>query len=255
MSDGSNGHSTRRQFSVWVIKDDVNFRGSGFCTIIRRKLLVKSILKTVASGWSPLVASVVLLAVMTTAQAAGKKPNVLILWGDDIGYWNISTYNQGMMGYKTPNIDRIAKEGAMFTDWYGQQSCTAGRSAFITGQTPLRTGLLKVGLPGAKEGLQDKDPTIAELLKGQGYATAQFGKNHLGDADSTLPTAHGFDEFMGSLYHLNSEEEAEDPDYPKSAEFHKMFGTRGVLDARATDRDDPTTDPRFGRVGKQTIRD
>src|SRR5476651_675675 len=223
MSDGSNGHSTRRQFSVWVIKDDVNFRGSGFCTIIRRKLLVKSILKTVASGWSPLVASVVLLAVMTTAQAAGKKPNVLILWGDDIGYWNISAYNQGMMGYRTPNIDRIAKEGALFTDWYGQQSCTAGRAAFITGQSPFRTGLTKVGLPGAKEGLQARDVTIAELLKAQGYMTAQFGKNHLGDLDEHLPTAHGFDEFMGSLYHLNAEEEFENLDYFQDPAVIKRF--------------------------------
>jgi arylsulfatase len=147
------------------------------------------------------------------AQAADKKPNILILWGDDIGYWNVSTYNQGMMGYKTPNIDRIAKEGAAFTDWYGQQSCTAGRAAFITGQSPFRTGLLKVGLPGAKEGLQARDVTIADLLKGQGYMTAQFGKNHLGDLDEHLPTAHGFGEFKGSLYHLNAEDEPEHEDY------------------------------------------
>ncbi len=146
------------------------------------------------------------------AAPAAKKPNILIIWGDDIGLWNVSAYNQGMMGYKTPNIDRIAKEGALFTDWYGQQSCTAGRACFITGQVGFRTGMLKVGLPGAKEGLQARDVTIAELLKGQGYATAQFGKNHLGDADSTLPTAHGFDEFFGSLYHLNAEEEFESPD-------------------------------------------
>ena len=150
-----------------------------------------------------------------TASAAGKKPNILILWGDDIGYWNVSAYNQGMMGYKTPNIDRIAKEGALFTDWYGEQSCTAGRSAFITGQSGFRTGNLKVGLPGAKEGLQARDVTLAQLLKAQGYMTAQFGKNHLGDSDETLPTAHGFDEFMGSLYHLNAEQEPENPDYFK----------------------------------------
>ena len=143
------------------------------------------------------------------ALAASKKPNIVVIWGDDIGYWNISAYNQGMMGYKTPNIDRIAKEGGLYTDWYGEQSCTAGRSAFITGQSGYRTGNLKVGLPGAKEGLQARDVTLAELLKAQGYATAQFGKNHLGDADSTLPTAHGFDEFMGSLYHLNAEQEPE----------------------------------------------
>ncbi len=160
---------------------------------------------------------------------ATKKPNILILWGDDIGYWNISAYNLGMMGYQTPNIDRIAKEGALFTDWYGQQSCTAGRACFITGQSGFRTGLLKVGLPGAKEGLQARDVTIAELLKGQGYMTAQFGKNHLGDADETLPTAHGFDEFFGSLYHLNAEQEPENPDYYKKPEMRKKYGTRGVI--------------------------
>src|SRR5215510_10763098 len=163
------------------------------------------------------------------AQQQTKKPNILILWGDDIGYWNISAYNLGMMGYKTPNIDRIAKQGAMFTDWYGQQSCTAGRAAFITGQCGFRTGMLKVGLPGAKEGLQARDVTIAQLLKAQGYMTAQFGKNHLGDADETLPTAHGFDEFMGSLYHLNAEQEPENPDYFKDPAMIKKYGTRGVI--------------------------
>ncbi len=166
----------------------------------------------------------------SVAHAADKKkPNILILWGDDIGYWNISAYNQGMMGYKTPNIDRIAKQGALFTDWYGQQSCTAGRACFITGQSGYRTGLLKVGLPGAKEGLQARDVTIAQLLKAQGYMTAQFGKNHLGDADSTLPTVHGFDEFMGSLYHLNAEQEPEHPDYFKDPAMIKKYNTRGVL--------------------------
>ena len=160
---------------------------------------------------------------------AEKKPNFLILWGDDIGWFNISAYNHGMMGYKTPNIDRIAKEGAMFTDWYGQQSCTAGRACFITGQSGFRTGMLKVGLPGAKEGLQARDVTIAELLKDQGYMTAQFGKNHLGDADETLPTAHGFDEFFGSLYHLNAEQEPENPDYFKDPEMIKKYATRGVI--------------------------
>ncbi len=158
-----------------------------------------------------------------------KKPNVLVIFGDDIGYWNISAYNLGMMGYKTPNIDRIAKEGALFTDWYGQQSCTAGRACFITGQSGFRTGLLKVGLPGAKEGLQARDVTIAQLLKAQGYMTAQFGKNHLGDADETLPTAHGFDEFMGSLYHLNAEEEFENVDYFKDPALVERFKTRGVI--------------------------
>ena len=176
-----------------------------------------------------LLAVAFVVLVCTQAQAQQKKPNILIIWGDDIGYWNVSAYNQGMMGYKTPNIDRIAKEGALFTDSYGQQSCTAGRAAFITGQTPFRTGLLKVGLPGAKEGLQKEDPTLADLLKQQGYMTGQFGKNHLGDRDEHLPTAHGFDEFFGSLYHLNAEDEPEHPDYPKNPEFRKKFGTRGVI--------------------------
>jgi arylsulfatase A-like enzyme len=160
---------------------------------------------------------------------AAKQPNILILWGDDIGTWNISYFSRGGMGYRTPNIDRVANEGVAFTDWYGQQSCTAGRAAFITGQNPLRTGLTKVGMPGATVGLQAEDPTIAELLKPLGYATGQFGKNHLGDRDEYLPTAHGFDEFFGNLYHLNAEEEPELPDYPKDPAFKKQFGPRGVL--------------------------
>src|SRR5208283_1390555 len=163
---------------------------------------------------------------------ADKKPNILIIWGDDIGWYNISAYNLGVMGYRTPNIDRIAKEGALFTDWYGQQSCTAGRAAFITGQSPIRTGLTKVGLPGAKLGLQPEDPTIADMLKPLGYICGQFGKNHLGDRDEFLPTVHGFDEFFGNLYHLNAEEEPENVDYPKPSEypnFRKKFGPRGVL--------------------------
>jgi arylsulfatase len=202
----------------------------------------------------------------TTAQAAqaaapraatpsGTKPNILVIFGDDIGYWNISAYNRGMMGYRTPNIDRIAREGAIFTDHYAQQSCTAGRAAFITGQSCFRTGLLKVGLPGAKEGLSEKDPTLADLLKAQGYASGQFGKNHLGDRNEFLPTVHGFDEFFGNLYHLNAEDEPENPDYPKDPAFRAKFGPRGVLRCKATDKDDATVDPRFGRVGKQTIED
>jgi len=172
-----------------------------------------------------------LIGLLASASFAAdqKKPNILIIWGDDIGYWNISAYNQGMMGYKTPNIDSIAAEGALFTDYYGQQSCTAGRAAFITGQSPYRTGLLKVGLPGAKQGLQKEDVTLAQLLKDQGYVTGQFGKNHLGDLDEHLPTAHGFDEFFGSLYHLNAEDEPEHPDYFKDPELRKRFATRGVL--------------------------
>ena len=162
-----------------------------------------------------------------------KKPNILILWGDDIGWWNISYNSRGQMGYRTPNIDRVANEGVAFTDYYGQQSCTAGRAAFITGQNPIRTGLTKVGMPGADVGLSAEDPTIAELLKPLGYATGQFGKNHLGDKDQFLPTMHGFDEFFGNLYHLNAEEEPEDPDYPKDPEFLKHFGPRGVLHCKA----------------------
>ncbi|MDG2325142.1 MAG: arylsulfatase [Halioglobus sp.] len=162
-----------------------------------------------------------------------EKPNILIIWGDDVGWFNTSAYNRGMMGYKTPNIDSIASEGALFTDWYGQQSCTAGRAAFVTGQSPFRTGLLKVGLPGAKEGLSEKDPTVAALLKNHGYMTAQYGKNHLGDLDEHLPTNHGFDEFFGNLYHLNAEEEPESADYPKSAAFAKKFGPRGVIKSSA----------------------
>jgi arylsulfatase A-like enzyme len=158
-----------------------------------------------------------------------KKPNILILWGDDVGWWNISYNSRGQMGYRTPNIDRVANEGVAFTDYYAQQSCTAGRAAFITGQNPIRTGLTKVGMPGANVGLQKEDVTIAELLKPLGYATGQFGKNHLGDKDEFLPTVHGFDEFFGNLYHLNAEEEPEDPDYPKDPEFRKHFGPRGVL--------------------------
>ena len=177
---------------------------------------------------------------------ASKKPNILIIWGDDIGWFNISAYNLGIMGYKTPNIDRIAKEGALFTDWYGQQSCTAGRAAFITGQSPIRTGLTKVGLPGAKLGLQPEDPTIAELLQPLGYTCGQFGKNHLGDRDEFLPTVHGFDEFFGNLYHLNAEEEPECIDYPseeKYPNFKKNFGPRGVLHCFADGK------------GGQTIKD
>ena len=189
------------------------------------------------------VVSTALFAALVTfggvAQAQARKPNILVIWGDDIGGFNISAYNQGVMGYRTPNIDSLAREGAMFTDWYGQQSCTAGRAAFITGQSPIRTGLTKVGLPGAPEGMKKEDPTIATLLKAQGYMTGQFGKNHLGDRDEMLPTAHGFDEFFGNLYHLNAEEEPENPDYFKNPALKKQFGPRGVIhsfaDGRITD--------------------
>jgi arylsulfatase len=179
-------------------------------------------------------------AQQSTTPAAGGKPNILMIMGDDIGWFNPSIYHRGMMGYRTPNIDRIGNEGAMFTDWYGEQSCTAGRAAFITGQSPIRTGLTKVGLPGADLGLQPEDPTVAELLKAQGYATGQFGKNHLGDKDEFLPTNHGFDEFFGNLYHLNAEEEPENPDYPKNPEFKKRFGPRGVIHSFADGRIEDT---------------
>jgi arylsulfatase len=178
-----------------------------------------------------LLAMLAIAVVLPTSQASAQdtKPNFLIIWGDDIGWFNISAYNNGMMGYSTPNIDRIADEGMLFTDAYGEQSCTAGRSAFITGQSPFRTGLTKVGLPGADLGLQPEDPTIAEILKPLGYMTGQFGKNHLGDQDDMLPTNHGFDEFFGNLYHLNAEEEPENVDYPSNPEFAEKYGPRGVI--------------------------
>ncbi len=184
---------------------------------------------------------------------AKQKPNILFIMGDDIGWYNISAYNLGVMGYRTPNIDRVAKEGALFTDWYGQQSCTAGRAAFITGQAPIRTGLTKVGLPGSDIGLRAEDPSVGDIMKSLGYATGQFGKNHLGDRNEFLPTVHGFDEFFGNLYHLNAEEEPENPDYPKNPDFGKRFGPRGVLRCTATDNDDPTEDMHYGRVGRQKI--
>ncbi|MBC48100.1 MAG: arylsulfatase [Ilumatobacter sp.] len=188
-----------------------------------------------------------------------KKPNVLVLWGDDIGISNLSCYSKGLMGYQTPNIDRIAQEGAMFTDYYGEQSCTAGRAAFITGQNPYRTGLTKVGMPGVDFGLRDEDPTIATALKAQGYATGQFGKNHFGDRDEFLPTNHGFDEFFGNLYHLNAEEEPEDPDYPTEEDFpnfRKKFGPRGVIHSYADGRIEdtgPLTKKRMETVDDEII--
>jgi arylsulfatase len=186
------------------------------------------------------------------------KPNILVIWGDDIGITNLSCYSHGLMGYQTPNIDRIAREGMLFTDSYGEQSCTAGRSAFITGQSVYRTGLSKVGIPAAPIGMNDKTVTIAAVLKAQGYATGQFGKNHLGDLNHMLPTNHGFDEFYGNLYHLNAEEEPEMDNYPPAKDFpkfHDTFGPRGVIHSWATDKDDPTDEPRWGRVGKQKIKD
>jgi arylsulfatase A-like enzyme len=181
------------------------------------------------------------------------KPNILFIMADDIGWFNASCYNNGLMGYRTPNIDRIAKEGALFTDFYGQQSCTAGRAAFITGQSPIRTGLTKVGMPGATLGLGADDPSIGEFMKHFGYTTGQFGKNHLGDRNEHLPTVHGFDEFFGNLYHLNAEEEPEYDNYPKDPAFRKKYGPRGVLKCRAAEKEDATADPQFGKVGKQVI--
>ena len=206
-------------------------------------------------GLTVLTASTTLvMGVGGTAQAQTKKPNILVIWGDDIGMWNVGAYTHGMMG-KTPNIDSIAKTGAIFTDHYGQASCTAGRAAFITGQIPLRTGETTIGIPGSKLGIQKEDPTLAEVLKSQGYATAQFGKNHLGDRNEFLPTVHGFDEWYGNLYHLNAQEEPEQLAYPgqKDPAYLAKFGPRDVLHTWATDVDDPTTDPVFGRVGKQKI--
>ncbi len=183
----------------------------------------------------------------------GKKPNILVIMGDDVGITNISAYSRGLMGYQTPNIDKIANQGAMFTDYYAQQSCTAGHAAFITGQNPFRVGLTKVGMPGANSGISDKDPTLAELLKPLGYTSGQFGKNHLGDRNEYLPTLHGFDEYAGVLYHLNALEEPENVDYPKDPAFFKKFGPRDSIHTWATDIHDPTEDPRFGVVGKQKI--
>lgn len=213
-------------------------------------------------GTAATVAATTLAASIAQAQAqaasAGTKPNIVVIWGDDIGISDISAYSLGLMGFHTPNIDRVAREGMIFTDYYGEQSCTAGRAAFLTGQSVFRTGNSKVGLPGASTGLQKEDPTIAELLKPLGYATGQFGKNHLGDRNEFLPTVHGFDEFYGNLYHLNAEEEPELPDYPDAKDFPNFrakYGPRGVLHTFASDVDDATVDPRFGRVGKQRIED
>jgi arylsulfatase A-like enzyme len=205
-------------------------------------------------GLSLLTAGVALFGVMATIQAADKKPNILVIWGDDIGMWNVGAYAHGMMG-RTPHIDSLAKNGAIFTDHYGQASCTAGRAAFMTGMMPLRSGMTTIGIPGSKLGIQKEDPLLSEVLKSQGYATGQFGKNHLGDRNEFLPTAHGFDEWFGNLYHLNAQEEPEELDYPgqKNPAYKEKFAPREVLHTWATDVDDPTEDPIFGKVGKQKI--
>ena len=217
----------------------------------RRDMLLSSVSVVAAAG------AVTGVATKAAAQtASGDKPNILVIWGDDIGQSNISAYTMGLVGYRTPNIDRIAKEGMIFTDYYGEQSCTAGRSSFITGQSVFRTGLSKVGMPGASEGMQIEDPTIAGPLKGQGYATGQFGKNHLGDQDSMLPTNHGFDEFYGNLYHLNAEEEPENEDYPKDPAFRERFGPRGVIKSNADgtiEDTGPLTKQRMETVDDETV--
>ena len=224
----------------------------------RRSMLLGTTVAAAAATMAMSVQEAAAQAATRVEASTGKKPNIVIIWGDDVGLTDISAYSFGMMGFRTPNIDRVAREGVMFTDYYAEQSCTAGRAAFLTGQSVFRTGNSKVGLPGATVGLQKEDPTIAEMLKPLGYATGQFGKNHLGDRNEFLPTVHGFDEFYGNLYHLNAEEEPEHADYPTEKDFpnfRRNFGPRGVLHTFATAVDDPTVDPRFGRVGKQKIED
>ncbi len=222
----------------------------------RRDLLFAGTALVASAAISSMVAGPAEAQAQTASPPPAGKPNILVIMGDDIGQSNISAYTFGVMGYRTPNIDRIAKEGMMFTDYYAEQSCTAGRSSFITGQSVLRTGLSKVGIPGATIGLRwAKTSPSPQALKPLGYATGQFGKNHLGDRNEFLPTVHGFDEFFGNLYHLNAEEDPEDPDYPKDPRFKERFGPRGVLRCKASDAEDPTVDPRFGKVGKQTIED
>src|SRR5262249_13025361 len=222
-------------------------RGGPHMLVVTWRLLI--------TGLGLLTALLALIA-PAQAQAPATRPNIVVIFGDDIGMWNVGAYTHGMMG-RTPSIDRIATEGMLFTDHYGQPSCTAGRAAFIMGQLPIRTGMTPIGIPGSTRGIQKSDPTLAEVLKSLGYATAQFGKNHLGDRNEFLPTVHGFDEWFGNLYHLNAEEEPEELDYPaqKNPEYTKKFGPRGVLHTWATNIDDPTTAPTFGRVGKQKIQD
>ena len=229
-------------------------------TLSRRNILLGSSALVAAATMTSEALAQAQKAAPAAAPAAptapsGGKPNILIIWGDDVGVANISAYSNGLMGYETPNIDRIGREGIKFLHYYGEQSCTAGRAAFLTGQHGIRSGLTKVGFPGAPMGMSQLDPSIGGLLKNLGYASGQFGKNHVGDRNESLPTVNGFDEFFGNLYHLNAEEEPELPDYPKDPAYLAKFGPRGVLKCKATDRDDPTVDPRFGKIGKQTIED
>src|SRR5215813_831639 len=227
--------------------------GSKDRAVSRRNLLLAG---TTLAAASAVGSAAAIKPAQAQQQPVGRRPNILVIFGDDIGMWNVGAYCNGMMG-RTPNIDRIAKEGILSTDHYGQPSCTAGRAAFLMGQLPVRTGMTTVGIPGSTRGIQKNDPTLAEVLKADGYATAQFGKNHLGDRNEFLPTMHGFDYWFGNLYHLNAEEEPEELDYPgqKNPQYKQRFGPRGVLRTVATDVDDPTTDPKFGRVGKQKIED
>lgn len=226
------------------------------------RLLLILGLSTVASAWASTEVAAQNVQGLGEHRApdAQRQPNILVIWGDDVGIWNISANSRGMMGYQTPNIDRLAREGVSFTDYYGQQSCTAGRAAFLGGNVPVRTGMTKVGLPGAKEGWQKTDVTVATVLKSLGYATGQFGKNHQGDRDEHLPTMHGFDEFFGNLYHLNAEEEPENEDYPKNPEFRKRFGPRGVIRSFADGRGGqkiedtgPLTKKRMETVDEETL--
>jgi arylsulfatase A-like enzyme len=220
-------------------------------------MMEQSALRQRTSTWLLILLAIAALAMALPAslEAQTKKPNILVIWGDDIGMTDVSAYSDGLMGFETPNIDRISKEGLRFLQYYGEQSCTAGRSAFLNGQHIMRTGLSKVGYPGAPMGMSQLDPSIGGIMKNLGYATGQFGKNHVGDRNDTLPTVNGFDEFFGNLYHLNAEEEPELPDYPKDPAYLAKYGPRGVLHTKATNIDDPTVDPRFGKIGKQTIED
>jgi arylsulfatase len=237
--------------------DKTNAKSLDDSTFSRRNILLAGTSLAAATAINTVDRTQVAQAQQAPQAAApsGRKPNILVIWGDDVGVANISAYSNGLMGYETPNIDRIGREGIKFLHYYGEQSCTAGRAAFLTGQHGIRSGLTKVGFPGAPMGMSQQDPSIGGLLKNLGYATGQFGKNHVGDRNESLPTVNGFDEFFGNLYHLNAEEEPELPDYPKDPAYLAKFGPRGVLKCKATDRDDPTVDPRFGKIGKQTIED
>lgn len=223
--------------------------------MINQSLRSHALWRTLTVTTSAFALSMAFQSPVSAQEAKAKKPNILIIFPDDVGWSNVSAYGQGVMGYTTPNIDRLAREGIMFTEHYSQPSSTAGRASLITGQYPIRSGMTSVGLPGSPLGLKDGSPTLAEVLKKEGYATGQFGKNHLGDINSALPTLHGFDEFFGNFYHLNAEETPEQRDYPKDPAFKAKYGPRGVLHSWATNVDDPTVDPRFGKVGKQKIED